>query len=256
MTDFATEYHLDGIDFEYAHVSGVVVLSFANTLNSWEEPAVQGIGCNTILPNDTSNFLEFLKELREHPVGSQLILTAATAISPWPDADGNPSNVTEFAALFDYVAIMNYDVWGSWSGIVGPDAPLNDTCAAPANQQGSAVSAVKAWSDGGMPLYQIVLGVPYYGHSFTVNQTDALTNGTLNLYTPFDPVQPQGDVWDDQPGVDVCGAQTTYGGVWDFWALVEDGFLKPDGTNLDGIHYRWNDCSQTVSLLLFSYGAL
>ncbi|KAG1744097.1 uncharacterized protein EDB91DRAFT_210501 [Suillus paluster] len=60
---------------------------------------------------------------------------------------------------------MNYDIWGSWFPTVGPNALLNDTCASSANQQGSAVSAVKAWTDAGMPANEIVLGVASYGHS-------------------------------------------------------------------------------------------
>ena len=65
---------------------------------------------------------------------------------------------------------MNYDVWGSWSPTVGPNAPLDDSCADPANQQGSAVSAVKAWSTAGFPHNQIILGVAAYGHSFFVEK--------------------------------------------------------------------------------------
>ena len=43
---------------------------------------------------------------------------------------------------------MNYDVWGSWSSAVEPNSTLND---APANQEGSAVSAVEAAADASQP---------------------------------------------------------------------------------------------------------
>ncbi|KAH0828077.1 hypothetical protein J3R83DRAFT_3733 [Lanmaoa asiatica] len=74
---------------------------------------------------------------------------------------------------------MNYDVWGSWSSAVGPNSPLNDTCASPADQVGSAVSAVKAWTAAGVPVDQIVLGVASYGHSFSVPPYDALAGNNL-----------------------------------------------------------------------------
>ena len=84
-----------------------------HSFHSWEYPGNQGIGCNVISPNDTANFLEFLKELRQDPTGQKLVLTAAAPISPWRGADGNPSaDVSEFAKLLDYVAIMNYDISG------------------------------------------------------------------------------------------------------------------------------------------------
>lgn len=45
-------------------------------------------------------------------MGSKLILSAATATSPFIGPDGNPvTDVSGFAKTLDYVAIMNYDVW-------------------------------------------------------------------------------------------------------------------------------------------------
>jgi hypothetical protein len=78
---------------------------------SWEYPNNQGLGCNTIDDNDTANFLDFTNELRE-TLPSEFILTAATAITPFMDATGNPStDVAAFADVLTYVAIMNYDLW-------------------------------------------------------------------------------------------------------------------------------------------------
>lgn len=97
---------------------------------------------------------------------------------------------------------MNYDVWGSWSAGVGPNAPLYDSCAP--TQAGSASSAVKAWSSAGFPAskasphflpktiltwftLQIVLGVPAYGHGYYVSPSAALnSSGNLAAYPPFD----------------------------------------------------------------------
>lgn len=147
---------------------------------------------------------------------------------------------------------MNYDVWGPWSSAVGPNAPLNDSCTAPQNQDGSAVSAVQAWNQAGMPLHQIVLGVAAYGHSFTVLKADAFVSGsknTLVAYPPFDASDPPvGDSWDDAAGVDECGNLQGPGGDVDFWGLVQLGYLNTDGTPKKNIAYRFDSCSQTVSL--------
>ena len=214
---------------------------------SWEFPNHQGLGCNTISKQDTPNFPLLLRELRAHPIGRRLILTAAALISPWTDPSDNPSDISPFAKLFDYIAIMNYDIWGSWSPAVGPNAALNDTCAPPQYQQGSAVSAVQAWTSAGLPRNKLVLGVASYGHSFLVNESVALTKqGEIAAYPPFEPTQPRGDSADDKPGVDICGAKTGWGGTFNFWGLVEGKFLDANGLPLQGIHYRYDECSQTV----------
>ncbi|KAN0091397.1 glycoside hydrolase family 18 protein [Tylopilus felleus] len=232
VVDFAEEYELDGINFD------------------WESPNQQGIGCNTISANDTENFLFFLQELDKNPVAARLTLSAAVGLTPLRDASGHPStNISGFAEVLDYIAIMDYEVWGPWSSTVGPNAPLNDTCAAPANQVGSAVSAVKAWTAAGMPVNQIVLGVPSYGHSFSVPPNDAFVNGSKTELVAY-PVynasnQPLGDAWDDTGSVDACGVYEGPGGTFNLWDLVDGGFLTTEGNPAPGIYYRYDTCSQT-----------
>ena len=150
---------------------------------------------------------------------------------------------------------MNYDVWGSWSPSVGPNAPLNDTCMP--TKAGSAVSALNAWTAAGFPASQIILGVASYGHSFHVQTSAALSastdgtsaNGSIALYPAFDKAnQPAGDKWDGTAGgVDACGNPNVVGGVFDFWGLIDGGFLTANGTAASGIDYTYDSCSQTVS---------
>jgi chitinase len=144
---------------------------------------------------------------------------------------------------------MNYDVWGSFSTSVGPNAPLNDSCAPASNQQGSAVSAVQAWTQAGFPANKIILGVAAYGHSFRVRKGDALdASGNINLFAPFDKAdQPAGDKWDGTAGgVDICGNPNVVGGVFTFWGLVDAGFLNADGSHSCETQYTFDDCSKTV----------
>ncbi|KAJ4479205.1 chitinase [Lentinula aciculospora] len=244
VTDFATDYSLDGINFD------------------WESPNDQGIGCNIVNANDTDNFLAFLQELRADPVGANLTLSAATGLTPFFDSDGTAlTNVSAFADVFDFITVMNYDIWGSWSTAVGPNAPLNDSCAAKANQQGSAVSAVSAWYTAGMPVEKIVLGVASYGHSFSVNQTSAFVSGSsteLAAYPPFDAtVFPLGDSWDtDAAEPDACGLLESNGGVYDFWSLIENGYLDAEGNFTSAFPHRFDECSQTPYLYVEDAGLM
>ena len=143
---------------------------------------------------------------------------------------------------------MNYDIWGSWSDSVGPNAPLDDSCAP--SPEGSAMSAVKAWTNAGFPLHKIILGVPAYGHSFHVNSSAAYdSSGKIHPYVPFNKTQqPAGDKWDSTAsGVDVCGNPNVVGGLFHLWGLIDGGFLTANGTVAKGIDYVFDRCSKTVS---------
>ncbi|KAH9174721.1 glycoside hydrolase [Lactarius sanguifluus] len=186
-------YNLDGVSFD------------------WEYPNKQGIGCNIISTDDSANFLSFLQTLRSQDRCTELDhLCCGSPSNHLLVPDGNPmTDVSEFAKVLNYIEVMNYDVWGSWSNM---------------NQEGSAVSAVKAWSTAGFPANQIILGVASYGHSFHVNKSSALdASGNIQLYAPFDKSQqPAGDKWDD----------------------TADG-VDCDGTVANGIEYVFDNCSKT-----------
>lgn len=97
-------------------------------------------------------------------------------------------------------------------------------------------------------LVQIALGVPAYGHSFRVE--NAAFKGSASsgsLYPPFDKwQQPRGDSQDGEAGTDQCGNPVGTGGIFNFWGLIEDGFLNTNGTVASGKEYRFDSCSQTV----------
>ncbi|KAI6021717.1 glycoside hydrolase family 18 protein [Pisolithus microcarpus] len=207
VAQFAYANNLDGIDFD------------------WEYPGKQGAGCNIVSSNDTANFLEFITELRQQ--APNLTLSAAVSILPFQ---------------LDWIEIMNYDVFGSFSSVTGPNAPLDDSCSP--NPSGSAKSA-----------YQIVLGVPGL-------YSTAAPNGQIQLYTSFSAAnEPQGDAWDYIPpgSTDICGNPQSANGVFNFWALVGYGYLNSDGSVASGMLSTFDNCSQTPFLydsnsqILFSY---
>ncbi|EKM57063.1 glycoside hydrolase family 18 protein [Phanerochaete carnosa HHB-10118-sp] len=249
------QYNLDGLDFD------------------WEYPGSSG-DCNVNSPDDTQNFLSFLQELRGQ--ASNLTLSAAVSLKPWVDSSGNPStDVSGFAKALDYIAIMDYDVFGpGWSNNVGPNAPLNDTCAPSGDQDGSAVSAVNAWTASGFPANQIVLALAAYGHGFVVNSSTAFDSSNIAASasstssampagtTPIaayptvgNSSTPEGDstdAWSPGGGVDECGRPTSpgWGGIWNFAGMITGGVLDQNGTAVSGVGYRFDTCSQTPYVYL------
>ncbi|KAJ7267667.1 glycoside hydrolase superfamily [Mycena haematopus] len=259
VTSLIQKYQLDLVDFD------------------WEYPGVQGIGCNTISTSDTENFLSMLQELRASPIASNVTLTAATAVVPFPTT--NTSLIPQFATVLDWIAPMVYDL--SWNWTAGspliqralPSSPLDDSCFASTPDatgdgltgRGSARSAVEAWVSAGIPRAQIVLGVPAYGHSFNVNASTAFlapspADGNKTQLTPYPPYDTLnhtvGDAWDSTGGTDMCGRYWGPGGVWDFWALVGAGYLLANGSAAPGVPYRWDECSSTPYLYAADRGVL
>ena len=106
------------------------------------------------------------------------IITAAVGIAPWLGPEGNPlKNVSDYAQVMDYIcglyyspsfravvfnprlrqlflAIMNYDIYGSWSDSGGPNAPLNHSCA-PGQPAFSAEAAITNWTTAGFKPSQV-----------------------------------------------------------------------------------------------------
>ncbi|KAH7143561.1 glycoside hydrolase superfamily [Dactylonectria macrodidyma] len=231
--ELVKEHNLDGLDFD------------------WEYPNRQGLGCNAINENDTANFLSFLEELREHSEGKDLYLTAAGSLFPWNDASGVAStDLDGFASVLDYIMIMNYDLYGAWSATGGPNAPLSRTCDS-RNNQGAGDEAVAKWTAAGIPSSQLVLGVPAYGHGFSVNKTSAFgADGKLSEYPPQNSSHRfQGSSWDSDPPVDDCGNAQPPGGTYTFWSLITEAkFLDAKGNPARGIAHAFDNCSKTPAL--------
>lgn len=114
---------------------------------------------------------------------------------------GNYWNLDGLVQSCDYVFIMGYSFWGSWSSTAGPCAPLVGFT----NDISSVVT-----EDYGVPLSKypekLILGVPYYGHQWRTLTGDAYSKvdtanegylGSTFFYNDIDKSQIYGLLWDN-----------------------------------------------------------
>jgi len=121
----------------------------------WESPQVQ----------DAANFRALLEEFRSQMNAVRPGLRLAVAVGQAPHMLPG----TDFAAIgriVDQVGIMNYDYAGPWSATTGFLAPLFLNPGAP-YQSNSIEHSIASYKAAGVPRRKILLGLPFYGYSWT-----------------------------------------------------------------------------------------
>lgn len=148
----------------------------------WEYPV--GGGMFGGRPEDRRNFTLLLQELRRQldaegvATGRRYELSIASGVSPQRLAN---LELPEISASLDYLGLMTYDFHGSWDASTNFNAPLFASSADPSpDPAGScAAGAVANALAGGVPAQKLVLGVPFYGRSWT-----GVGGGGDGLYQP------------------------------------------------------------------------
>ncbi|CAD6225809.1 GSCOCT00005737001.2-RA-CDS [Cotesia congregata] len=142
----------------------------------WEYPNQRGGKSQ-----DVQNFVELLKVMRPKFDQEGLILSAAVAAAE--SSAAKSYEIVEISKYLDFINLMAYDFHGFWDHKTGHNAPL---FAAPGDsedlQKFTSEAAVNYWLSKGAPREKLILGVPTYGHSFTLknpgnNGIGAATSG-------------------------------------------------------------------------------
>lgn len=146
---FIRDNNLDGLDID------------------WEYPALVGDG-NVHRPEDKQNYTLLLKELRtrfdqEEKLLHRRLITSIAVAGSQEFLDN--TEMAKVQLYVDSVNLMAYDYYEPDSdSTTGHHAPLFTDPADPKHI--SADASVKLYEDAGVPASKIVLGVPFYGHTW------------------------------------------------------------------------------------------
>ncbi|XP_013421191.1 chitotriosidase-1, partial [Lingula anatina] len=141
----------------------------------WEYPGNSDRGSP---PETKRHFAELIQDTRsafeEEAKTSgkpRLLLTAAVAAGVYAVDSGY--DVLTIAKSVDFINLMAYDFHGSWEDTTGHHSALyHRQDEPPAHKTANQDAAVNYWIQQGMPPDKIVLGVAFYGRTFTLRNPE------------------------------------------------------------------------------------
>ncbi|XP_017051575.1 acidic mammalian chitinase [Drosophila ficusphila] len=146
----------------------------------WEYPGQR----HSLENDDRSNYITFLKELKEGLDPFGFMLTAAVGSAQFSAEISY--DIPAIVPYLDFFNVMAYDLHGPWDPLVGINAPLygstSDTKDLTGRQQQLNVDAIiKYWLEAGAPPEKLVLGVPFYGRTFTLTSAEDNQPGSSHI---------------------------------------------------------------------------
>uniref|UniRef100_A0A1A9WKD4 chitinase n=1 Tax=Glossina brevipalpis TaxID=37001 RepID=A0A1A9WKD4_9MUSC len=131
----------------------------------WEYPVCWQTECRKGTPDEKDGFAALVQELSEAFAPRGLLLSAA--VSPSKKIIDEGYDVPVLSKYFDWIAVMTYDFHGQWDKKTGHVAPLlyhpDDDI-----EYFNTNFSINYWIEKGAPSRKLVLGMPLYGQSFTL----------------------------------------------------------------------------------------
>jgi chitinase len=128
------------------------------------------LATNKARPEDKHNFTLLLQTIRDKLNAAQLkdgktyLLTIASGAFP---AYLKNTEMDKVAAIVDWINLMTYDYHGNWENVSNHNAPLYADPKDQNNIDSNIHSSVDTYLKAGVPSNKLVLGIPFYGRSWT-----------------------------------------------------------------------------------------
>jgi chitinase len=136
------------------------------------------VDCSKGKPDEKEGFSAFVKELSEAFEPEGFLLSAA--VSPAKKVIDAGYDIPTISKYFDWIAVMCYDYHGQWDKKTGHVAPLFEH---PEDWEKTfnANYTMHYWIEKGADPRKLVMGMPTYGQSFTLEKD---SNNGLNAVAP------------------------------------------------------------------------
>jgi chitinase len=148
---------------------------------------------------DRANLTILVHELRQAFAGMQPPLSISMAV-PAGNWTGQWFDFASMVNDIDWLGIMTYDYYGSWTSQSGPNSPLYGSWSV--NNQGWVDDSFTYYSvTRGVPPAKLLIGVPFYGWVFTAaTMYGASTGASQKHYQSIAPLINQGwtRYWDSE----------------------------------------------------------
>ena len=134
----------------------------------WEYPSCWQTNCKEEHYKDKSGFATFVSELRAAFAPRGLLLSAA--VSPSKKIIDVGYDVASIARDLDWIAVMSYDYHGHWDRKTGHVSPFFNH---PDDEYFyfNTNFTIHYWIEKGCPRTKLVMGMPLYGQSFTLDSS-------------------------------------------------------------------------------------
>jgi len=143
---FIQQHNFDGLDLD------------------WEYPKCWVGNCDAGPVSDKENFVNLVRELKTAFAPHGYLLSSAVSASR--HIGDQAYDIPALSESLDWIGLMTYDYHGGWDGVTGHNSPLKG--AVPNSED-----TVNYWVSRGAAPEKLILGVGFYGRSWTLeNEND------------------------------------------------------------------------------------